>query len=618
MFKKTLDSIPVISLLFIVFVTYANTIDDLDLWWHLKSGKYIYETKTVPDKDDFSFTSYISEDIRSIGKKNLSPSELPSDENNLFWSSSFMKRNWLSQIIFYITYLTSGFTGIGILKSAIFVITYLLIYVIMLKMGAGRLSSILVLCLVAVIGVYFNYTRPQLFSFLSFSLMLYILNDFKKEGKSFYFLPVLMLFWANLHGGFVLGIIILISFISSEFFKYLLSNVFGISGISSMTKGRIKTLSLYICISVFICLINQADYKTFMFPLIIKNSIFASVEEYHRPMLYEYFEYWLMLALLIIFIIISGLRKRLDISDLIIALVLITASLKSNKYIIYFAIGTAVFLSSSISDIGTCLKDNALCKRFFDRTGFARINIRGGLSLLLAAASLILSIRIASSSTVLEFDIRDKRYPSGAVEFIQKNNPGGNMLNLFNWGGYLVWHLYPDYRVFIYGRSLNETAFFHYNKIMSASIGSEQHVPLWKKLLTAYNINIILIPAVSQSGHIVPLLNELYVDTEWELLYADGKAMIFLKSTKDNQEIIHQYYLSKESINDEIIRECQTGIKETPATWGYYETLGFVYMKQNRLPDALNMFQKYLEMNPYNNNVRSYYDLLRRYTKKGN
>ncbi len=108
-------------------------------------------------------------------------------------------------------------------------------------------------------------------------------------------------------------------------------------------------------------------------------------------------------------------------------------------------------------------------------------------------------------------------------------------------------------------------------------------------------------------------MGSLYQDSEWELIYEDGKLMIFLKASQNNYDFIHQRYLSKEKIYDEIISECNLGIAETPATWGYYETLGFIYMKQNRFTDAAIMFQKYLTMNPNNANVQYYYDLLKNY-----
>jgi hypothetical protein len=66
---KIFQTILFLLLLFLVtvFLTYANEIDDLDFWWHLRAGELIYETHEIPQKDDFSYT------ISSISAKTKSP-----------------------------------------------------------------------------------------------------------------------------------------------------------------------------------------------------------------------------------------------------------------------------------------------------------------------------------------------------------------------------------------------------------------------------------------------------------------------------------------------------------------------------------------------------------------
>jgi hypothetical protein len=610
--NRIFHNLPIFSLLLIVFLTYANRADDLDLWWHLKQGQLLYETHTIPQKDNFAYTTEISESISRMGRDEVASPELPSGNNSRFWSMN-LKLNWLSQLIFYFVYLLTGFTGIGILKSAIFVLAYFVLYLAMLRRGAGRLSSFFVLCLVAVIGVDFNYSRPQIFSFLLFPCTLYALYDFRRGGRSIYFLPLIILIWANLHGGFILGVLIIFAFTFAEFLKYLLNNKFGMFNFSSLSRQRLKTLVIFSIGSGIASLINPISYKVFLFPLIQERSLFATIEEYHRPMLYEYHAYWFMLVLVIISILILVKKRDLDLSELFLAVIVILPSLKGIRYIIFFALGTGVFLAYSMTYASTRLKEWGPFKKIVNSPKLSGMNLKNSLSLLLVFLSVIILIKTAASGKVLKLEVGENRYPSGAVAFIQKNEISGNMFNPYNWGGYLVWQLYPDYRVFIYGRSLNETAFFHYNQILKAEKGNKAGMPLWKRLLTAYNVNFVLTSAVSSSGNIIPLVDMLYADDEWKLVYADGKSVIFLKDSLANQNFIKKYQVSKEELDKEIIGECEQGIKDAPATWGYYETLGYVYMKKNRLNEAAAMFQKYLTMNPNNENVKYYYNLVKQY-----
>jgi hypothetical protein len=613
--KKISIFIPISSLLILVFLTYANKVDDLDFWWHLKSGQLIYETHAVPEKDNFAYTTEIPESISKIGKGEVATTELPSESGSWFWSTN-LKNSWLSQLIFYLAYLLGGFTGIGILKSIIFVLAYFVLYLTMLRRGAGHLSSFFILCLVAFIGIDFNYTRPQIFSFLLFTCTLYTLYDFRNGGKSIYLLPLLMLIWSNLHGGFILGILVIFTFSFTEFLKYLFKNKISILKISILDKGQIKRLGLFSFVSIITSLINPNGYKTFLFPLIQERSLFATIEEYHRPMPYEYHAYWFMLTLVVISILILVKKRNLDLAELFLAVIVIVPSLTGIRYIIFFALGTGVFLAYSMTYAGMQLKEWGPFKKIIKTPKLSGIDIKGFLSTVLVFVSIIISIRIGTSGKVLELEMGENRYPSGAVAFIQKNKISGNMFNPYNWGGYLVWQLYPDYRVFIYGRSLNETAFFHYNQISKAEKGNEIGLPLWKRLLNAYNVNFILTSATGSSGNIIPLVDMLYMSNEWKLIYLDGKSMIFLKDVPDNQSVIHKYQLSKEEMDNEIISECEQGIKDAPATWGYYETLGYVYMKKNRLNEAAAMFQKYLSMNPNDENARYYHNLVKQYLNK--
>jgi hypothetical protein len=604
--KKVFTYIPLLTLLLVVFMTYANTVDDLDFWWHLKSGQFIFETQGIPQEDFFAYTTDVPEFINIIGKDEVASTELPSG-----YRSNALRGNWLSQLIFYLVYAVGGFVGIGLLKSIVFVIAYLILYVTMMRRGATPFISFLVLCLIAYIGIEFNYTRPQIFSFLLFPCVLYLLYDFKNGGKCIYFLPALMLLWANLHGGFILGVLTIISITFAELLKYLLKNKFGITSVSSFTSRKLRTLFLLSCMSIFASLINPNSYKTFLFPFVFERSLFATVEEYHRPMLYEYHAYWFMLALVLIFIVFSIKKRRLDLSELCLLIIVTIPSLKSIRYIIFFALGSGVFLAYAISCVHTQFKEWGPIKNILTRPMFQK----GLLSFLVAILSISIYIAIAISSNVLKFDMRENRYPSGAVAFIKENTIPGAMFNLYNWGGYLIWHLYPDYRVFIDGRCLNETAFFHYNQILKAAEGSDSQIPLWKKLLNAYGVDFIITHAVSPSGKIINLVDNLYIHDEWKLVYADGKSMVFLRNVPENYTLINRYELPKEKIYDEIIDECKQGIKDSSATKGYYETLGYMYMKKNRLKDALHMFQKYLTIDPHDEKVNYYHDLIKEYMK---
>jgi len=611
--KKVIEIVPVCALLLIVFMAYANTVDDLDLWWHLESGEMMWETGSVPEKDPFAFTSYLPESISGIG-----PDRTGSGEVDRFLSSGFMQRNWLSQLVLYLTYAAGGLKGIGVLKSSVFAAVFLVLYLTMRGRGGGPISALLVLCLTAYIGIDFNYTRPQIFSYLFFVCLIYSIYDFKGGGRKIYLLPLLMALWANIHGGVILGTAVIGAFTAGELLRASLKRFPALSSISSLDNARLRVLTLVAFFSALASLAGPSGYRTYFFPWIIRNSVFGNIEEYHRPMFYEYHAYWLMLALVALAVLVLIVLRRMDPAELFILAGVALLSLKSNKYIIYFTLGGAVFLVYSLSCAWSGIKRSALFVKLSGQLGRKQDVFRQAFSLIIALVTAGFLLKTVLSDSQPNFDAGEERYPSGAVSFIKENRPEGNMFNLFNWGGYMAWRLYPEYKVFIYGRAVSESAFIHYGSILNASNDKESAsgLPLWKRLLRAYDVNFIVTSALSPAGKIIPLVDHLYEDNGWQLVYVDGKSMIFMRSSEGNSDILHRFYLPKTKIYDEIISEGIRGIAATPAAWGFYETLGFVYMNQRRIDDAIDMFEKYLSMNPYNKRVNESYGLLMQFKGK--
>jgi len=602
--------LPLFLMLVLVILTYSNTADDTDFWWSLKHGEFIYTTHGIPSRDEYSFTTYSADRIA----KDLNPSRVGSEKESDFWVNHNIRQGWLAQLLFYVVYRVSGFLGIAIFKSLLFAFAYLAAFFSMLKRGGKPLASLLVLALIALIGADFNYTRTQLFSFWLFTSMLYMFYDFKEGGKTIYALPILMLVWANLHGGFILGDVILAIIASAETIKYVMHRRFPLLSAGSLRLQDLKKLLGITLLSLIASLVNPNGYTSFLFPYYLGHSAFGTIMEYMSPMLYEYHAYWGMLALVVISLAVALIRKRFDLTDLAVSTVVIVGSLRGIRFIPFFALGTAPVLASALSSSWERLIESQLVKRILSPLpGVSRV-VRLATSLLICIVLVAAISHKVIEGRVVRAEVRESWYPTAAAAFIKQEGLRGNMYNLYAWGGFLIWALGPEQKTFVDGRNTNENAFLQYFSILTAETGNDPVHPLWKRLLDAYGVDVILVSAVSTAGVIQPLVDRLYADSQWELVFADGKSMVFLRDTVENRPVVLAHRISKEAILDEIIAECQAGITASPATWGYYEVLGYTYFKKNRPADALAMFNKYLSMNPRNENVKAIRDILQHYS----
>ena len=123
-----------------------------------------------------------------------------------------------------------------------------------------------------------------------------------------------------------------------------------------------------------------------------------------------------------------------------------------------------------------------------------------------------------------------------------------------------------------------------------------------------------MVPIAQRSrsrASVQPLVDRMSVSPEWQLVYQDGQALLLVRDTPQNNFFFRDLFLpKKEKILDQIIAEGLQGIKVTPATWGYYEVLGKVYMQRKEINKAKKMFAKYLSINPYNEEIKRILDML--------
>jgi len=114
--------------------------------------------------------------------------------------------------------------------------------------------------------------------------------------------------------------------------------------------------------------------------------------------------------------------------------------------------------------------------------------------------------------------LEEKNFPVQAVEYMRKHPLRGNLFHHYNWGGYLIWHLWPEQKVFIDGRNEVHGLRFledHYLELLNAG-------PSWKTVLKKYNIRQILLPRKE------PLIQMIKESGEWENRFEDDRAVLFL------------------------------------------------------------------------------------------
>ncbi len=417
-----------------------------------------------------------------------------------------------------------GLTGIVIFFSFIISLAYSLFFKI-LKANNDIVLSVFFALLVLLSSQIHWLARPHIFSLLLMIIWYYILDEYQYKDKNYlYVLPLIMLLWVNLHGGFLAGFILIGIYLFGNIVKFITSHDLE----KGIYKRKAKLLGLITIVCLLVCLINPFGYHILLFPfkLVSNKFIMNHVNEFmspnfHDPLPFKYF-------LLLMFVIFALSAVKTNLIELLLILMFTNMSLYSVRYIPLFSIIAAPILLRQLRTI-LARSDGRLAKFLKKRSDNISEIDTSAKGYLWPVAAIILVVFFAKAGKI-DFKFNEKTKPVAAVEFLKKEKINGNMFDNDEFGDYIIYAAWPEYRVFFDGRSdmYGVDMFKEYHKVVSIKPG-------WNEVLKKYNINWIIYNANSA------LSLFLMQRDDWKLIYADEVANIFVKNIKKNQYLIEKY-----------------------------------------------------------------------------
>jgi hypothetical protein len=577
-----LKSIIFLSLILIFFLQFLKiNLWDHDFWWHIATGRYIITEGHLPEKDPFSFTSAMEEN------------------NNLFpeRENFILKQYWLGQVIFYLLYDYAGPKGIILLRTSLYIMTILFVLWRLQRWSVSLpVSFISVFSLFMLMTSRLTGERPVLFTILFTAVLFFILEDFRdKKDKRIFLLPPLMLFWSNLHGGFILGVVIIMIFMFCEGLKIILKR-------GVYTRHEVIIFYTATIAALGFSFINPTGWDAFAIALSSKYKPFIEgIQEYNSPFaIYKeklsFINYWYV-ALAVLFPIVLIIRNRkFDFTHIILLSVLLIMSVSAVRFVDYFGIIAVMVVGR---EIDIWIKD-------LFRTRYSEQKYMKILNWLTVATFFSLIFFIAGTTFKSPgFALaRDYSVPEKAVDFIEKNRLKGNMFNDFAYGGYLSWRLYPREKTFIDTRALNLTVMTEFGWIartvdsIYGTKPSPTKGPLWERLLTHYNINFIFLNPYDVHGTVLRIIFKLSNSDKWVPVYCDPITVIFVRNTEQNRHVIERFRLSKEVIYNTLIYQGARLAFVKKVNPRPLMSLGETFYEMGRLNDAIKAYQYALKRMP--------------------
>ena len=108
--------------------------------------------------------------------------------------------------------------------------------------------------------------------------------------------------------------------------------------------------------------------------------------------------------------------------------------------------------------------------------------------------------------------------------------------------------MHPRKLTFIDGRGAGWPQFPEHQIVTSGLNGIED-------VFQKYNITYIVTKAADSSGTVLPLINYVAARGDWELVFADGLMLVFVKNTPENRHIIEKHRIPKGILSNHIVAE---------------------------------------------------------------
>lgn len=475
-----------------VIVTCAPGFTDPDFYWHLKTGELIAQSGAIPAVDPFSYT---------------------------FAGKPWVTHEWLTELLFYWTAQAGGFTALRLLPALAAATAFMLLYATARRLAGNELvASLATACFF--IAVIPSFTlRPQIFSFLCFATYLLVLVDFKyfRSTRLLWLLPTLMLVWVNLHGAFMLGIALLTAFIAAEWGNRWLFPVR-----HARSAPRLGLLCMVLLATIAATLLNPQGLRILLYPFetVAMEASKGMIAEWHSPDFHELLPRVSLVGIFAWFIATVYARRKPDLTELMLPLLLIVAGLSAWRHLPLMAMVLLIFFCAMARhvDPATVLARSFRWKRRTpSHTGKQVTRAQAGVVHLLALAGMVLIALAGGVKTQREGET-STYVAEGAARYLLANDIAGRMLNDYDLGGYLIYRLWPKQKVFIDGRAdLYGDAFLKtYFTVDKAGEG-------WEKTLDGYGIDIIVF------ARNAPVVQLLIASGKFRQAYADAHHVVLLR-----------------------------------------------------------------------------------------
>jgi hypothetical protein len=484
---------------------------DAGIGWHIRNGQQILSRHSVTRIDPFS--------------------AIMSGHKWYAWE-------WLYDLKVAAIHDWFGLNGVVLFTAVIIAATFALALRLSLRRGADLPAAVVLLALSLGASTIHLLARPHVLSWLFTVIWFQILDDSEAQDpakrRRLWGLPGLMLLWANLHGGFVLGFVLLGLYFLGATIRYFRCPD---NQMREGLAGWMRELGMVTAASLLASLINPYGYElhAHVFQYLSNRWLMNHIDEFLSPNFHGVAQQCFVLLLLITLGGLAVVRTKPPLSRVFVLLFAAYSGLYASRSLPVSSLLLMLIVSPLLSQAVTETRANpelparlrAWLSRWESlaaRMGRAEVQLRGHLW---PAAAIVLGTLICAhqgklgSHRWMDAHFDAQHFPVEAAEVIAQRGIRDPIFSLDSWGGYLIYRLYPQIRVFV-----DDRHDLYGEEFLKTYLQTVRLTPEWDNLLNEKRVDWVLAPAES------PLANMLVQTSRWETVHRDGTAVLLRRKPR--------------------------------------------------------------------------------------
>jgi len=571
-------------LLFLLFVSVLllniRPIAAYDFWHHLKAGELVWQTGSAARTEPF-----------------LIPAK----------GMPWVQKDWLAQLFFYLVYSKFGVDALIILKALTFAVSFVVLAVACRQRTGSFAISVFVSALAALCLSGRSFVRPEFIGYFLLAIFIFFLERARRDGPRWLMaMAPLAALWANVHGSFIIGIVLLLLSAGGESLRLIYRRQKAKAQAAAKSNRYILWLwtivvicSLAACVNPYGVRIFEVPFKLFgssaLSQLIVEWRPFTLAEFLHPQQI----GVWILLAATLFTI------SKIRLTDFLILAAFFYLALKSSRNVMLFLFVCAPIFSSHLDRLKEKLSRNRIIPNALKRP------LVGWTALVFFLALMVWYVLGIPDMWRFGLGIDESKIPRKGADFLQKHNIKGGIFNTLSFGNYLLFRLYPDNEVFVDGR-----VDVYGEEILKLATSVRYAQKGWEDALDKYRITIVLIdtktgrPPQKMWGR---LGRELFKNENWALVHFDRICLIFLRRNEENKRIIaeqeeYSFFpidfvdfgavaLSEQQFKS-TMRQLRRTLKEDRDNVMARRVLGVCYLNRKEYEKAIECFRFAVERDP--------------------